>query len=56
MSPFGYKTDSIFMPKHRQGGSSSEIGYFKAAHAKIGSNELTRGFLEVYMNVFLKLV
>ncbi|KAB2617054.1 plastidial pyruvate kinase 1 [Pyrus ussuriensis x Pyrus communis] len=51
MSSFHRKSDEYPQPLYRQGGSSGRVGYFKAAHVKINSNELFRDFLEVYKHV-----
>ncbi|KAB2595398.1 S ribonuclease [Pyrus ussuriensis x Pyrus communis] len=42
------KSDEYPLPLYRQGGFSSKVGYFKAAHVKINSNDLFRDFLEAY--------
>ncbi|KAM1330019.1 hypothetical protein ACFX13_043497 [Malus domestica] len=48
MSSSSHKNDDGVPPLYRQGGSLSKIGYFKAAHLKISSDDLFRDFLEAY--------
>ncbi|XP_050139028.1 uncharacterized protein LOC126615257 [Malus sylvestris] len=48
MSSSSRKNDDGVPPLYRQGGSLSKIGYFKAAHIKISSDNLFRDFLETY--------
>ncbi|KAB2602743.1 S ribonuclease [Pyrus ussuriensis x Pyrus communis] len=48
MSSSDCKSDEYPSPLYRQGGSSSKVGYFKAVHVKINSDELFRNFFEVY--------
>ena len=48
MSSSGLKNDDGVLPLYRQGGSLSKVGYFKAAHFKINSDDSFRDFLETY--------
>ncbi|RXH91746.1 hypothetical protein DVH24_020769 [Malus domestica] len=48
ISSFDRKSDKYPPPLYHQGGSSSKVGYFKAAHVKINSDELFQNFLEGY--------
>ena len=48
MSSSGLRNDDGVLPLYRQGGSLSKVGYFKAAHFKINSDDSFRDFLETY--------
>ena len=48
MSSSNLKSDDGIPPLYHQGGSLSKVGYFKAAHFKISSDDLFRDFLEAY--------
>ncbi|KAM1060595.1 hypothetical protein ACFX2B_024959 [Malus domestica] len=48
MSSFDHKRDEYHPPLYSQGGSSSKVGYFKAAHVKINFDELFQDFLKAY--------
>ncbi|KAM2495616.1 hypothetical protein EV2_036483 [Malus domestica] len=56
MSSSSHKNDNGVPPLYRQGGSLSNVGYFKAAHFKISSDDLFRDFLEAYWHVILSRV
>ncbi|KAM1807245.1 hypothetical protein ACFX11_030290 [Malus domestica] len=48
MSSSSHKNDDGVPPLYHQGGSLRKVGYFKAAHFKISSDDLFRDFLEAY--------
>ena len=48
MSSSSHKNDDGVPPLYCQGGSLSKVGYFKAAHFKINSDDSFRDFLETY--------
>ncbi|KAB2608933.1 hypothetical protein D8674_012101 [Pyrus ussuriensis x Pyrus communis] len=48
MSSSSHKNDDGMWPLYCQGGSLSKVGYFKAAHFKISSDNWFRDFLEAY--------
>ena len=48
MSSSGLKNDDGVLPLYRQGESLSKVGYFKATHFKINSDDSFRDFLETY--------
>ncbi|KAM1073224.1 hypothetical protein ACFX2B_018125 [Malus domestica] len=48
MSSSSHKNDDGVLPLYSQGGFLSKVGYFKAVHFKIGSDDLFRNFLEAY--------
>ena len=48
MSSSSHKNDDDVPPLYRQGWSLSKVGYFKAAHFKINSDDSFRDFLETY--------
>ncbi|KAB2605840.1 plastidial pyruvate kinase 1 [Pyrus ussuriensis x Pyrus communis] len=48
MSSSDHRSDEYLSPLYCQGGSSGKVGYFKATHVKINSEELFRDFLEAY--------
>ncbi|CAN6694160.1 unnamed protein product [Malus baccata var. baccata] len=48
MSSSSHKGDDGVPPLYRQCGSLSKVGYFKATHFKINSNDSFRDFLEAY--------
>ncbi|KAM2538839.1 hypothetical protein TB2_024225 [Malus domestica] len=43
-----HKNDDGVPPLYRQGEPLSKVGYFKAAHFKISSDDLFKDFLEAY--------
>ncbi|KAM1785530.1 hypothetical protein ACFX12_038430 [Malus domestica] len=51
MSSSSHKIDDGVSPLYRQGASLSKVGYFKAAHFKISSNDSFRDFHEAYRHV-----
>ncbi|KAM1600657.1 hypothetical protein EV1_024662 [Malus domestica] len=48
MSSLSHRNDDGVPPLYRQGRFLSKVGYFKAAHFKISSDDLFRDFLETY--------
>ncbi|KAM0980522.1 hypothetical protein ACFX2A_013953 [Malus domestica] len=48
MSSSSHKNDDGVPPLYRQGGSLSKVGYFKATHFNISSDDLFRDFLKAY--------
>ncbi|KAM2140398.1 hypothetical protein ACFX1Q_006807 [Malus domestica] len=53
MSSSSHKCDDGVPLFYRQGESLSNVGYFKATHFKISSDDLFRDFLEAYRHVIL---
>ncbi|KAB2600330.1 hypothetical protein D8674_010601 [Pyrus ussuriensis x Pyrus communis] len=48
MSSSSHKGDDGVLPLYHQGGSLSKVGYFKATHFKINSDDSLKDFLEAY--------
>ncbi|KAM1174664.1 hypothetical protein ACFX19_027762 [Malus domestica] len=48
MSSSGHKSNDGVSSLYCQGNSLSNVGYFKAAHFKIGSDDLFKDFLNAY--------
>lgn len=53
MSPSNHKRDINHSPLYHHDGSSSKVGYFKAAHVKINFDELFRDFPKTYRHMIL---
>ena len=48
MSSSSHKNDEFISLLYRQGKAASKLGYFRAAHVKVGSDEQFKDFLEMF--------